>query len=100
MNNPRVRKWRHNTDDLCLAHNIGHANEVEIRLTSDGKIVFNTDGDVEWNINTMKINGTMKISGDIQHDGSFVNNGSITSNYVTLSTHKHSAGGNPPVPGT
>ena len=100
VNNPRVRKWKHNTDDLCIAHNIGSASEVEIRLTGDGKILFNTDSDVEWKVNKMKIIGDVEHNGSFTHNGVFSNTGSLSSNTVTLDTHKHSMGGNPPVPGT
>ena len=89
VNNPRVRKWKHNTRDLCVAHNIGSASEAEVRITQSGNILFNTDGDVKW-----KVGGKMTIEGDVEHTGDF------KSNNVTISEHKHSAGGNPPMAGT
>ena len=114
VNNPRVRKWKHNTDDLCIAHNIGSAREVEIRLTPFGDVVVNTDSkvlvnasdvhvnatSVEIDTNTLTVSGDINHTGNFTHVGNFVNTGSLSSNTVTLDTHKHILGGNPPVPGT
>lgn len=118
-NNPDIRKWSHNTDDLVIAHNIASANEVEIRLGKDGTLKINTEKDVTVNaknavVNTlenisMQAQGDINISaggsiamtstngttwtGDVNHTGVF------KSNDVGISTHKHN-GGPSPDPGT
>ena len=46
VNNPNKRLWEHDTRDAVLVNNIGTANEVEVRLKSDGNLLIRTNKDV------------------------------------------------------
>ncbi|WOZ57491.1 baseplate spike protein [Pseudomonas phage vB_PseuGesM_254] len=97
LNNPGVRKWPHITQDLVVAHNIGTASEVELRLTQDGKLVINTELDVVINATTAEINVTdFKVNasntvwtGNITHVGNYTQTGTSTFNGIPFGTHKH-----------
>lgn len=110
INNPAVRKWEHNTQDLVVSHNIGQALETEIRILNSGGVVINTDQDVITNCKNSVVNcqnsqvnadtGVVNIpsttwNGDINHTGVFSNTGSLSSNGKVLDTHTH-AGSPPP----
>ena len=89
LNNPAVRTLPHNTQDLVVAHNIGHATEVEMRLTQSGKISFTTDVAVEINSPSATLNvDNTTWNGNITHTGT------LTSNGIVYDTHRH--GSSPP----
>lgn len=104
INNPAIRKWPHNTQDLVVAHNIGLAEEVEIRLTQSGNLTINTDTDVTVNAKNATINSenaeinvtNLKVSasnttwtGNITHSGNYTQTGTSIFNGIPFATHKH-----------
>lgn len=115
VNNPAVRKWAHNTQDLVVSHNISSGTEVEIRLDTSGNLTINTDQDVTVNANNATVNAQSSVAvsapsmdvnvantswnGNINHSGTLSNSGTIVSNGVTVSGHIH-ASSPPPTPGT
>ncbi|MNX82926.1 hypothetical protein D3C86_1146690 [compost metagenome] len=91
VNNPDIRKWPHNTNDLVISHNIASGTEVEVRLGKNGNLTINTDQKVTVNAGTAEINADSTVwNGDIRHNGSFTNTGTLTSNGTVLDTHVHS----------
>ena len=120
LNNPAVRKWSHNTQDMVVCHNIGQATETEIRILNAGGIVINTDQDAVVNCKESELNcqkstvncdnsvlntttaevnaSSLAVSassttwtGDINHSGVFNNSGSVISTGKVLDTHVHGA---------
>lgn len=77
VNDPVKRRWPHNTRDLVVAHNVGSANEIELRLTEGGRIQFNSDIGMDINVPDIKITGTV------------THTGILSSNGVILDVHTH-----------
>jgi len=111
-NKPSKRVWDHSTEDCVMVHNIGSANECELRLKLNGDIQLRTSQDVEvigknvtvnasesLNFNaptaTFDIGNTLWI-GPITHSGSYTGTGVQTFNGVIFSTHRHAPSTVPP----
>jgi len=102
-NQPSRRTLAHNPRDVVLAHNIGTANEVEVRLGKDGSVSITTTGKITINAdeaevkaNTVDITAsTSTVNGNLVVNGNIDSSGSITAPTITgggksLSTHTHS----------
>jgi Phage protein Gp138 N-terminal domain len=98
VNNPNKRTHAHSTKDLVIAHNIGKANEVEIRFKPNGDMIVNTPAKVEVNCNTASITADTSITvdspttnwtGDINLTGSLTASVEVTASGKALSTHLH-----------
>ena len=108
VNNPANHRLTHNTKDLVVCHNIGTANEVEIRLKPNGDMIVTSPNKVEVKCKTAVINATTSLavtSPNTTWNGNIVHNGtlstttviatSVTATNVTgggksLSNHVHS----------
>lgn len=108
-NNPKKRKWAHNTKDTVLVHNIGTANEVEIRLGKDGKVTINTNSNVEVNCtnatvnaNATTINSTLTVNGNSTFNGNVNCSQTVTANTDVVGGGKsllsHTHQGSPTAP--
>lgn len=98
VNNPSKRTNSHSTEDLVIAHNIGKANEVEIRFKPNGDMIVNTTSNVEVNCDTASITADSSITidspttnwtGDINLTGSLTASAEVTASGKALSTHLH-----------
>lgn len=90
-NNPARRQLAHSTGDVVLAHNIGTASEIEVRLTQSGHINLNAPaGQVNITTAAATINiPTQTVSGNIAQTGNNTITGSVIINGVDFSTHTH-----------
>ena len=112
INNPKRRTNKHSTEDMVLAHNIGTANECEVRLKKDGNIIINTEKNVTVNCTeatvngNAKVNGTTDISGDVKIGGKLdvtgiVKAADFKAEEFTFLTHTHTGNlGSPTSPPT
>ncbi len=126
INNPNKRKWTHNTNDTVLVHNIGKANETEIRFKDDGSLIINSTNEFTLNCSKATVNapsvvngtatvngdatisGNASISGNLDVTGNIHSTGTVTgdtdvkSGLTSLKTHIHTAptGGGPTSPPT
>lgn len=83
--NPGKHTYPHDKSDVVLVHNIGKANEVEIRLKKSGDVVINTIGSVtvnsthtEVNSNTAVVNATTTVNGTTTINGVTTINGNTS----------------------
>jgi phage baseplate assembly protein gpV len=94
INNPSAHKWSHNTTDTVLVHNLGTANEVEVRLKKDGGITINTNKAVEVNCNTATVNATSTtLNSTLTVNGNTTVNGNITCSQTVTATTDVVGGG-------
>lgn len=92
VNNPDKRTLAHSTADTVVSHNIGTAQECEVRLKSSGDVVINTSGDITVNATTATVNADSTVNGDftVNGDVSFVGT-SVTHNGTSIGDdHTHS----------
>jgi Phage protein Gp138 N-terminal domain len=86
--------YPHSSSDVVLVHNIGKANEVEIRLKKSGDVVINTTGKVtvnstetEVNSDTAVVNAVTTVNGLTTINGNTTINGTLNvSTSVTTPT--------------
>lgn len=92
INNPAKRRLTHSTTDAVVAHNIGTANEVEIRLKKSGDIVINAPNkNVTVNASSANINvNNTNWDGNITLNGNYTINGVLTINGIVFENHTHS----------
>lgn len=98
----------HDTDDLVIAHNIGTAQENEVRLKQDGtirisagsgtKLTLNLDGTISLDAPTSLLvtSPTTTWVGDINQQGTFTSDTDVIANSISLVNHIH--GGSPTAP--
>lgn len=119
-NNPSKHTHSHSTADMVVVHNLGTAQECEVRLKQNGDIQITTNQNVTVNSTTATVNADnavitapdIDITGDITLTGNITQTGNHTitgtmsattvtqsSNNVTLGTHTHGAS-SPPTPGS
>lgn len=106
LNNPQTRKFPHESNrDLCIAHNIGSGNEVNLMFKQSGDLIINTEHAVTVNCKTGVINATESYTittpqlninansttwaGNITHSGNYTQTGTSTFNGIVFATHKH-----------
>lgn len=111
LNNPGVRHFPHDTNDLTISHNVGTGTEVEVRLKENGDVIINTDFNIitnsktatvnvtekltmnsplmEVNVNQTNWNGNITLVGNILHTGNYTMTGVATFNGIVFNTHKH-----------
>ena len=89
INNPKSRTWKHSPSDTVIAHNIGTANEVEVRLKKDGGLSISTKGDVEVNCNEATINGDLSVNGSINCSETITATTDVVGGGKSLKTHTH-----------
>lgn len=98
INNPSKHKLPHNTKDTVLCHNIGTANEVEVRLTVAGGIIINAPaGNVTVNASTATVNcPNTTWNGNITMNGNYTISGTLRVDGVVVNGHVHGSvqGGN------
>lgn len=56
VNQPDKRTLAHSTDDTVVSHNIGTAQECEVRLKPSGDIIINSPTQVQVNCDTAEVN--------------------------------------------
>lgn len=78
INNPNKRKWAHNTNDTVLVHNIGKANETEIRFKDDGSLVINSTNQFTLNCSKAVVNAPSEINGNTVINGTTTLNGNTS----------------------
>lgn len=99
-NNPAKHFFTHSTDDLVVFHNLGTANEIELRLRADGSFVLNTnDKPVEVNGSDITVNASNTITlnapqmaidvGQTLWIGNIDITGTATFNGIPFDTHRH-----------
>jgi phage baseplate assembly protein gpV len=120
INNPANRTWSHDTSDTVVAHNLGTANEVEIRLKADGDVVINTSKKVQINCNeadvvastsisltapilnidanTTNWIGNINLNGGITQTGNYTSTGTFTFNGIVFDSHVHGTSPGPSNP--
>ena len=77
--NPAKHKNPHSASDVVLVHNIGKANEVEIRLLKSGDVVINCPGIVTVNSPQTVVNSdTATVNAETTINGNTVINGTLT----------------------
>ena len=113
-NNPAKHALPHSTSDMVVVHNLGTAQECEVRLKQNGDINITTSANVNVNAEqanvvatTANVTADVNITGDVDITGNVTVTGTMSattvvqsSNNITLGTHKHSPAGTPPVSGT
>lgn len=93
VNDPSKRLWAHSTEDTVVSHNIGTAQEVELRLKANGDLQINSNGHVkvtsqsaEVVTESLVIDATnTQWLGNVQWLG-----GAFTFNGIPFATHTHS----------
>jgi hypothetical protein len=117
VNNPAKRTLSHSTQDTVLAHNIGSANEVEIRFKPDGTMIINSPNKVvvnapEAEVNssssvtvtspTSTFNGNVVVNGNVNSTGTVTGSVDVLGGGKSLKNHTHSGvqpgGGNTGAP--
>lgn len=118
INNPNKRTHEHSTKDLVVAHNIGTASEVEIRLKPDGSLIINSPTSVIVNCQDAEVNaessasittpqltvdadntdwtGSINLTGNINQNGSQTVSGDVVASGKSLVSHTHT--GSPTAP--
>lgn len=100
VNNPKKRTNSHSTADAVIVHNIGKANEVEVRLKANGDFSIITPGKAEVICEDAEVNASNSVTvespdinliGDITHTGNFASSGgTFTHNGTDVGdTHTH-----------
>jgi len=111
INNPNKRTNNHDTKDTVIVHNIGTANEVEIRLKPNGSVIINSPNQVQINCQTAEVNaeqsialttpqltvqadntdwqGNINLTGNVSQDGSQTVSGDVTASGKSLVNHTH-----------
>lgn len=107
INAPDKHTLTHSTNDLVIAHNIGSANENEVRLKEDGtitissgagtKLTLNLDGTVSLdaptsltvNAPTTAWTGDIAVTGDITSTGTVTATTDVIGGGKSLKTHVH-----------
>ena len=64
VNNPSKRTLSHDTTDAVVTHNIGTAQECEIRLKASGDVIINSPGKTVVNTDTAEINASSSVTVD------------------------------------
>lgn len=111
VNNPAIYKFPHSTKDLSVVHNIGTGSEVALRLTQTGKLIINTEQDVEVNAENVRVvaksnatiqaqtatitaqtttvNGNAAVNGNVTVSGNTTISGILTVAGINMNTHVH-----------
>lgn len=99
------RRWDHSTGDMVMTHNIGTAQEAEVRIKPSGEVEVNTQGNVVINCSNATINSdNTTINGNTSINGNVaIAGGSLTHNGKNVgSDHTHggvqTGGGNTKAP--
>ncbi len=93
-NHPKERTWSHDTKDTVLVHNIGSGNEAEIRIKKDGRIIVNSNKEVEVNASSVTVNATnITLNGNLMVNGTVTATGDVVGAGKSLSTHTHNQTG-------
>lgn len=126
INNPSKRTLDHDTRDMVVAHNIGTANECEVRLKADGSIIINSptkvvvntpeteinsetsvtvntasatinaDSSLEINSPTSTFNGNIQLNGSMNSTGNIESDSDVLASGISLNSHTHQ--GSPTAP--
>ena len=96
-NNPAKHTNAHSTSDMVVVHNLGTAEECEIRLKQSGDITITTSANVNVNADVANVQATttnitsdVNITGDVNIIGNVATTGTLTNNSVNVgSTHVH-----------
>ena len=96
-NNPAKHTNTHSTSDMVVVHNLGTAEECEIRLKQSGDINITTSANVNVNTAIANITATttnivsdVNITGDVNINGNVETTGTLKNNSVNVgSTHVH-----------
>ena len=91
INNPSSRFWPHNTKDTVVAHNIGTANEVEMRMTPEGNFLIKTSADVQVQAENVAVTASyMSVEvADTEWVGNITHAGVLNSNGIVFDSHVH-----------
>lgn len=101
INHPDKHTLTHNTDDLVIAHNIGSANENEVRLKEDGTIIISSGAGTKLTLNldgTVALDAPTSLSvtsptttwtGDIDVTGTVTATTDVVGGGKSLKTHTH-----------
>lgn len=91
VNNPSSRFWHHNTKDTVVAHNIGTANEVEMRMTPEGNFLIKTNADVQLQAENVAVSASyMSVEvADTEWVGNITHAGVLNSNGIVFDSHVH-----------
>ena len=105
INNPNKRRLTHSTKDLAVTHNIGTAQETEIRfkpngdiiMTSPSKVVVNTPVAEVNAISSLTVNSpTSNFNGNVNVSGTVTASVDVIGGGKSLKTHIHE--GSPTAP--
>lgn len=91
VNNPSSRFWPHSTKDTVVAHNIGTANEVEMRMTPEGNFLIKTNADVQLQAENVAVSASyMSVEvADTEWVGNITHAGILNSNGIVFDSHVH-----------
>lgn len=91
VNNPSSRFWPHSTKDTVVAHNIGTANEVEMRMTPEGNFLIKTNADVQLQAENVAVSASyMSVEvADTEWVGNITHAGVLNSNGIVFDSHVH-----------
>lgn len=102
INNPTKRTLPHSTSDAVMVHNIGTAEEAEVRIKPSGQVKITSKLLVEIDSPTAHFTGNITSDGNIAATGNITTNGNVHADGVIesdtevlvgaigLTTHKHS----------
>lgn len=91
VNNPSKRTLSHSTTDAVIVHNIGTANEAELRIKPTGKVEITSPLQVEVNAPSTVINAASNtVNGNVKVNGNVNATGDVVAGTVSLKTHVHS----------
>lgn len=91
VNNASSRFWPHSTKDTVVAHNIGTANEVEMRMTPEGNFLIKTNADVQLQAENVAVSASyMSVEvADTEWVGNITHAGVLNSNGIVFDSHVH-----------
>ena len=85
VNNPSKRSLSHDISDTVVTHNIGTANECEVRLKASGDVVINSPGNVTVNSETSTVNASSSVTIDSPET-------TVTGNMLVQGTFTYTSG--------
>lgn len=97
VNDPKKHTNPHSTKDVVLVHNLGTANEVEVRLKQNGGVVINcktAEVNSSGTVHVTAPNLTMDVdnttwNGDITLNGGMTATDDVTAGGISLISHTH-----------
>lgn len=89
INNPSKRSLPHSTSDVVVAHNIGTANEAEVRIKPSGEIQLQSKLKVTIDSPETELKGNVTVEGSINATDTITSATDVVGGTISLVSHVH-----------